>query len=130
MLNRNGRAILTAALVADRRAPVIDRLFAARSADGAIAAPAPPLFPRKCAAAHAAHRRAAPLVPMQGRRPRLSVRLTQEQLWRTRLAAAFMRQSCQAFLADALDRHVAAVACDPAHGALGALLDGAPAANG
>ena len=118
MLNRNGRATLTASLVADRRGPALDAILAAESAPTI-------LFPAKHAAAPT--RRVATLTPAHETQARLSVRLSREQLWRTRLAAAFVRQSCQALLADALDGHLARLARDPA---LGMLLEGPAGPNG
>ena len=130
MLHRNVRASLTAALVADRRERVIDALFAVPRRCAEPPAPARSLFPGKSAAVAPPKRRPAALAPDHPPRARLSLRLTQEQLWRLRLAAALVRQSCQAFLVDALDRHMARLAREPSHGALGALIGGAPASNG
>jgi len=130
MINQNGRATLTAALVADRRAHLVDRLF---SPQPAVAEPPPAisLFPAKCSGALAPKRRPAALAALPGQEPRsrLSLRVSQDQLWRLRLAAAYLRQSCQAFVADALDRQIARLAADPAHASLCALL-GTPMRNG
>lgn len=130
MLNRNGRAILTASLVADRREHVIDRLFSVPPSDAEPHAPASSLFPAKRTVSPMPKRRPASLAPGHEPRTRMTLRLTQEQLWRLRLAAAYVRQSCQVFLVDALDRHIARLARDPSHGTLGALLGGAPAPHG
>jgi hypothetical protein len=126
MLHRNGRAVLTASLLADRREQVVAQLCSARPS---APAPVTPLFPDKHFAARSAKRRPAALV-LGLERTRLSLRLTHEQDWRLRVAAASVRQSCQAFLVDALDRHVARIVRDPPPGTLGALLASTPAPNG
>lgn len=127
MLHANGRARLSAALVT-HRGDAIDRLFLAQPPAADPPPPDSPLFPTKQMAAPT-HLRAASLAPRAAPRTRVSLRLDPEQLWRLRLAAAYLRQSCQAFLADAFDRHVARLAGDPAHPVLGALL-GARVPNG
>ena len=131
MMHRNGRAALTASLVADRREQLVDRLVAALPAAAGTPTPTVALFPTKRAASMTPKVRPAALAPLahDEPRPRLSLRLTQDQLWRLRLAAAYLRQSCQAFLADALDRQIARLAADPAHRPLEALLE-MPAGNG
>ncbi len=115
----NARASLSAALVA-HRGDMIDRLLRTRAPDAALA-PAVPLF---------APKPAPPPPAVRPPRARLAVRLSHEQLWRLRLAAAYLRQSCQAFLADAAERHVSRIAADPAHAPLGALLAERSGGNG
>ena len=131
MMHRNGRAALTATLVADRRAQLVDRLVTETPAAAAASAPTIALFPTKRAAPDVpkAGRAALAALPDRAPRPRMSLRLTQNQLWRMRLAAAYLRQSCQDFAAGALDRQIARLASDPAHASLAALLE-APAGNG
>jgi hypothetical protein len=97
----------------------------ARDRDGGVAEAATPPVPGR-----------SPFEASAGRRPRphrrgssesrqavrLSLRLTSERGWKMRLVAAYFRQSCQAFLVDALDQHIDRLARDPANYGLQILL--------
>jgi hypothetical protein len=66
------------------------------------------------------HRGASP----ESERPvRLSLSLSSERGWKMRLVAAYFRQSCQAFMVEALDQHIARLARDPANYGLQILLN-------
>lgn len=68
--------------------------------------------------------RAAPPRPRSwSHRSRLPLRFTSEQRMRVQLAAGFLRQSCQAFVNDAIDRYVADLLRDPANALLRAMLE-------
>jgi len=134
MLQSNERASLTAGLLETRRTAVIDRLLAGRSPEPAAAPPAEALFRVKPASVAMPARRAERGPPASSIAPpatRLTVRLSPDQRWRLRLAATYFRQTCQTFLVEAIDRHIARLVRDPAHRGFGALITGgAPAVNG
>jgi hypothetical protein len=129
-------AALSVALLQSRRAAAaIFSPFAPDHGGADAAGAAPLLFGGKPAAAPSRPARAAtrpaPRAPGKAalrpyswsHRGRLPLRFTREQRIRVQIAAGFLRQSCQAFVDDAVDHYVAALLRDPANPLLRAMLE-------
>ena len=127
MFNRPRRAILSATLLRPPR-----RAAAGLQAGVDRGSSVVPLFCAKPAAS-AEHRprvgwpRHAAALSARAETRKLSLRITPERRWRMKLAAAFLRQSCQALVVDAIDRHIERLMHDPANRMLVTLVDRAAA---
>jgi hypothetical protein len=122
MTATNGRATMTASLVT-RGHGAYDRDPTAEEREFVV----PPFAMKGTATADAFRPKVAPDLPRPSGRTlrataRVSLRLTPAQRWRMRLVTAFLGQSCQRFVADALDRRIEEFARDSANHFLRMLL--------